>query len=527
MAAPVSSLPENFPQFRTRLIGREADVATARSLLLEERVPLLTLTGPGGVGKTRLALAIAQDVADHFADGLIWVDLAPLTAPSLVLSTVADVLPLVSVSGQSLHDAIIQRLRTRQTVLLLDNCEHLLASVAELVAALLRACPTLQVLATSRAPLSLRAEQVVPVAPLPVPAGDCSLAGITESDAVRLFVERAHARDPSFTLTDANATAIAAICQRLDGLPLAIELVAARVPAMPPSTLFARLERFPSLMTLTSGPRDAPARHRTMRETIAWSYDLLEPEERCLFQRLAVFVGGVGLEAAATVCSGTDGGDVFEGVSALVDKSFLHPMATPHEAPARAGGAPPPTDTPRFAMLETIREYGWERLEASGEEAVVRNRHAAWCLGLVERYWVHEASWVEEPGWLVYVAPEHDNAREALAWMERTGDGAGLLRLAGALQPFWDVRAPALRRSPGWSAAWPAARAHRSRRACAPWPGSGATSNGRGTTRRPRACTRRCWRWPASTATRRGRRARCICSAWGRSTRSTTTRRRP
>ena len=286
-------LPNSPPIPRTRLIGREPDRSTAGTLLLDEAVPLLTLIGPGGVGKTRLALALAADVTAHFADGVGWVDLAPLMDPALVPTTVARAVGLVPTADIPLTEGISRHLRSRQMLLLLDNCEHVLADVASLVATVLASCPAVQVLATSRAPLRVQGEQELLVEPLPLPAETelTNVEALGSNEAVRLFVERARAVNATFSLSDRNAAAVAEICHRLDGVPLAIELAAARTKILSTEALLAQMTD--RLDLLTSGARDAPARQRTMRETIAWSYGLLTPEEQILFRRLAVFVGGL------------------------------------------------------------------------------------------------------------------------------------------------------------------------------------------------------------------------------------------
>ncbi len=287
------------PVPRTRLIGRETERARAHSLLLNEAVPLLTLTGPGGAGKTRLALAIAHDMAAEFADGAIWVELAPLADPSLVPATVARALGIIPVAGLPLAEQLVRELRSRQTLLLLDNCEHLLQAASDVAISLLLACPAVQIVATSRAPLHLRVEQDLSVEPFPLPAVDARADVLSANEAVRLFVERAHAVAPGFVLTEAHASTVVAICRELDGLPLAIELAAARMKLLSPNALLAQMGD--RLHLLRGGPRDLPARQRTIRETIAWSYDLLGEAEQAVFRRLSVFAGGFTLEAAEWV----------------------------------------------------------------------------------------------------------------------------------------------------------------------------------------------------------------------------------
>ena len=325
MATSASALPPgSSPIPRTRLIGREAERAAAQAYLIDEAVSLLTLTGPGGVGKTRLALTIAQDVTASFADGLAWVDLAPVMDPTLAPATLAAALEFVPSPDRPIAAELARHLRTRQTLLLLDNCEHLASAVADLVAVLLAACPAVQVLATSRAALKLRDERQLPVDPLPVPPPDVSsLAAVAENAAVRLFAERARAVRPAFRLDDANAETVAALCRHLDGLPLAIELAAARMTVLSPEALLAQMAD--PLRLLRGGARDAPARQQTMRDTIAWSYGLLRPEGQTLFRRLAVFVGGFALDAAAAVSqSPSDVGiDTLEGLTALADHHLV------------------------------------------------------------------------------------------------------------------------------------------------------------------------------------------------------------
>src|SRR5215208_2901032 len=325
------------PTPRTRLIGRETERAAAHAYLLDDAVPLLTLTGPGGVGKTRLALAIAADVAPQFADGVVWVDLAPLTDPKLVVTTVATALGATPDTDQSVMEALLFCLHPKQCLLLLDNCEHLLAAVAELVSALLARCPALQVLTTSRATLHVSGEQILPIPPLAVPRSGSALPIMREVPAAALFVQRSRAVDPQFVLTEQNAGAVAEICQRLDGLPLAIELAAARSNLLSPAALLALLSE--RLQVLGTGPRDAPARHQTMQVAIAWSYDLLPADEQDLFRRLAVFAGGWTLEAAAAV-STMPLPEMLERLQHLSDQALI--TQVDH------------ADALRFTMLETI-----------------------------------------------------------------------------------------------------------------------------------------------------------------------------
>ncbi|MFO7167739.1 MAG: tetratricopeptide repeat protein [Chloroflexota bacterium] len=420
---PTSSLPIPL----TRLIGRDQEVWGLQQLLLRPDARLLTLLGPGGAGKTRLGVEVAARLEDQFDDGAVFVNLVPIRDPALVVHTIADAVGIGEEGGRPRLERLREGLRARRMLLVLDNFEQVIPA-AGLVADLLSSCPGLKALVTSREMLRVRGEHVFAVHPLPVPDGGHATADelLAQSAAVQLFAERAAAARPGFALTNANAPAVAELCQRLDGLPLAIELAAARSTLFPPEALLARLGS--RLKLLTGGPRDAPARQQTLRSTIAWSYDLLTEDEQKLFRRLCVCIGGCTLEAIEAICAaGELEIDVVEGLASLVDKSLLWQDTA-------AGGEP------WFRMLETIREYGLEQLEQSGEAEAAHRAHADFYLRLVERSEPHLWSGEQEQ-WLDRLERELDNLRAGLAWhLSQDEDVAPGLRMAGRLWRFWDMR---------------------------------------------------------------------------------------
>ena len=422
----VTSPPSNMPAQATSFVGRERDVSAARRALMSGR--LLTLTGTGGIGKTRLALRIASESAREYADGVWFVELASVADPTLVPASVATAIGVRAPAADSLFEALVSWAHSRRALIVLDNCEHLIDACAELVTVLLRSAPEVRILATSREPLGVDGETVRQVPPLVVPISGAisSIADLFSNESVRLFAERARLVKPGFAVGDRNAAVVATLCRRLDGIPLAIELAAARARVLSVEQILDRMEdRF---RLLTGGSRTTLPRHQTLRATIDWSYEMLTDDERTLLVRLSVFAGGCSLEAAESACigGGIDVLALLDLLTRLVDRSLV--VFTDSET------------NPRFGMLETIREYARERLDETGNESTRLAMHAAWCLDLVTRL---RAEFRGPRQHEVYdlLEIEHDNLRAALDWTIRTSrDTDTAMRIAGGLAMFWNTR---------------------------------------------------------------------------------------
>jgi predicted ATPase/class 3 adenylate cyclase/Tfp pilus assembly protein PilF len=415
-----SSHPTNLPPTLAPLVGRAEDISELTYLLSSSEVRVVTLTGPGGVGKTRLALAVGQELLSSFSDGVFFVDLSALSDPALVTGAIAGALGLRESPGRSLIDTVADYLASRQMLLILDNLEHLLAAAPD-ISARVSSAPSLKVLVTSREPLRIAGEHEIPLAPLGLPSKDGDRSVVVSSPAVELFLTRARALRPGFELTEQDASSVAAICRRLDGLPLAIELAAARVKVLSLSALASRLEQ--SLAALGQGRRDVSARQRTLRGAIEWSYDLLAPDEQTLFRRLGVFAGGFTLEAAEAICDRDDLSlDVLDGLASLVDKSLVR---------ARE-------DEDRFVMLESIRSFAADELEASGEAEDVRRAHAEFFARLTEEAVPHLMGENQEQ-WLHALHLDLDNIRATFEWcLYQEPEMA--MRVTTAMWAFWDLR---------------------------------------------------------------------------------------
>jgi predicted ATPase/DNA-binding CsgD family transcriptional regulator len=418
-------MSNSLPTSLTSLLGREQEIATLRQLLKGTEVRLVTITGPGGVGKTSLALQVAHELRDPFKDGVFFISLAPISDSTLIIPTIAQALGATESPNRLLLDSLKDFLRNKQVLLLLDNFEQIL-SAAPLLTELLNACAELRMLVTSREALHLRGEHEFPLEPLKlddhaIKPDDRSANTLMQSPAVALFTQRVQAVQPDFVLTEENASAVTEICAHLDGLPLAIELAAARIKLLPPKAMLEKLQASP-LQLLTSGTRDMPARQQTLRNAIQWSYDLLEANETYTFRWLAAFVGGCTLEAAQSVIGAPASLDVLES---LVGKSLVRQT--------EMDGAP------RLTMLETIREFGLEQLSDARELESARRVHATYYLTFAEDA-ERELTGANQKNWLQRLEREQDNLRAALSWAIKDRDVEFAQRMAGALQPFWLTR---------------------------------------------------------------------------------------
>ncbi|MGQ0548180.1 MAG: ATP-binding protein [Armatimonadota bacterium] len=417
--------PNNLPQFLSSFVGRAREISEVKDRLPTTR--LLTLTGPGGSGKTRLALRTAVEVLDEFPEGVWLVELAPLTDPDQVAQTVATALGIREEPGRPIQTTLVDSLRHKRLLLLLDNCEHLLSACARLADTLLQNCSHMRILATSQEALGIGGESVwlVPFLSLPDVSGSISVERLLQSEAGSLFNERARAARRSFTVTAANAPAVAKICRQLEGIPLAIELAAARVKALTVEQIALRLED--SIGLLAGGSRTAASRHQTLQATLDWSYGLLSEPERVLFRRLSVFAGRFALEAAEAVCEDAGELDTFNQVTLLVDKSLLQ--------------VEPRGDEARYRLLEPVRLYAIEKLREAGEEAQIRDKHLSWYLELVtsleESEGIHSLPQETEAAVFAAIPHEYNNIRAAIEWSLTGGDADKGLRLAYSMHLFW------------------------------------------------------------------------------------------
>jgi predicted ATPase/class 3 adenylate cyclase len=417
----LDTMPTNLPAQTTSFIGREREIEAIAAFLRRADIRLLTLLGPGGTGKTRLALQVGLTLLEEYKDGVFFVPLAPIRDSRMVGAAIASALRISEVDNRPIEKTLADAIRDREMLLIVDNVEHVL-DAAPLLSSLLTAAPRLTILATSRSVLHLTGEHVYPVPPLAIPDADDAddVERLARYDAVALFVQRARAVKPDFALTGANAPAVTAICRRLDGLPLAIELAAARIRLFPPEALLRRLSS--RLTVLTGGSQDAPDRQQTLRGTIDWSYSLLSPVEQRLFSRLAIFVGGWSFEAAEEICSLDGDLDVLSGMAALADQSLVQ-----QEGEAE----------PRFAMLETIREYAWEIFEASNDAEALPRRHAQWYVALLREAPDFSAGMATILRVLPLFLREQDNLRSALTWSLKAEDWTLFAGIVRPMSMFW------------------------------------------------------------------------------------------
>ncbi|WP_455382869.1 ATP-binding protein, partial [Salinispira pacifica] len=439
----LDSVPNNLPIEPYPLVGRSAEIAEAKRLLQSTR--LLTLTGPGGTGKTRLALQIGAESLGSYADGVFFVPLAQVSEPEHVPASIANALSVMERPHEDISSTLLSHLSDHELLLLLDNMEQVLPAATS-VSRLLERAPKLKVIVTSREPLHVQGEQEFVVPPLLMPETGCDepLEVISQYEAVELFIQRGRAVNPAFQVTNANAPAVAELCVRLDGLPLAIELAASRMKVFTPKQLLDRLGRH--LSVLSGNRRDSPERHQTLRNTIEWSYNLLTEPERLLFERLAVFAGGFTVEAAEEVCGSATARtapiEVVEGIESLIDKSLIQAILDDEET------------EPRFRMLQTIREYALSRFDADAQAAGVRDAHAAWYANLAEGFreviWGSASSREEKVAWMRRISIEYDNIHAALEWASTSGQPVNAFRIVGALLQYY-VDQFKLREALDWS----------------------------------------------------------------------------